>query len=66
MPTSGNVTIPEGQNVVLDMDLTLDSLMVNGELRCANKNLRLSAKSIMVHGHFMCGTEVTLSIPSLP
>lgn len=56
VPTSGDVTIAAGQQVTLDMDVTLEELTVNGDLSCADKDLRLSARIIMVHGRMDCGS----------
>lgn len=56
LPTSGDVTISAGQQITLDQNLTLNSLTIVGELACANQDLALSAKWIMVHGRFACGT----------
>lgn len=56
LPTSGSVTIAEGESIILDQSLNLDDLTINGELVCDNKDLALSANWIMVHGRFACGT----------
>ena len=36
--------------------MTLDELTINGDLSCADKDLRLSARIIMVHGRMDCGS----------
>ena len=59
LPTSGDVTITAGQVITLDQNLTLNSLTITGELSCANQNLALTAKWIMVHGRFACGTAAS-------
>jgi cell surface hyaluronidase len=57
LPITGSVTIPEGQSIVLDVNLALSDLTISGELTCADKNLALSADWIMVHGKFACGSR---------
>jgi parallel beta-helix repeat protein len=51
LPSAGaNLTIPTGKKVLLDTSVALGALEVQGELRFANQDLELRAKSIMVHG----------------
>lgn len=51
VPTSGTVTIPAGQTIQLDMDVTLTRLFINGKLRAKrDKDVDLTAKSIIVDG----------------
>jgi cell surface hyaluronidase len=51
LPTAGaNLTIPTGKKVLLDTSANLGALEIQGELRFANQDLELRAKSIMVHG----------------
>ncbi|MFN3266058.1 MAG: G8 domain-containing protein [Deinococcales bacterium] len=51
VPTAGaNLTIPAGKKVLLDTSVDLGALEIRGELRFANQDLELRAKSIMVHG----------------
>ncbi|BCE00022.1 G8 domain-containing protein [Marinicellulosiphila megalodicopiae] len=59
VPANGSsVTITKNMKVMLDQNITLKSLQINGELRCAEQNLNITADSIMVHGEFTCGTEL--------
>jgi G8 domain len=53
--TTGAITIPAGETVVLDTNLSLKSLTIYGKLVCANKNLNVQSNWIMVHGEFECG-----------
>jgi cell migration-inducing and hyaluronan-binding protein len=55
-PTTGAVTIPAGQTVILDTDVNLTSLTIDGELICADKDLAVKASWIAVHGLLRCGT----------
>ncbi len=55
-PVSGDITIERGQRLILDQDIDVDSLMVNGRLDCDTQDLSISAQWIMVHGDFICGT----------
>ena len=55
-PASGAVTIPAGETVILDTNVTLTSLTIDGELICAAKDLAASANWIAVHGLLQCGT----------
>lgn len=55
-PRTGSVTINKGQRLVLDQDLSLDSFTINGKVECDSKDLNISARWIMVHGDFICGT----------
>jgi len=58
VPQAGTqVTIPAGQRVVLDTDIDVSGLQINGELICAERNLNVRARWIMVHGLLQCGTE---------
>ncbi len=62
LPTSGSVTIDAGQSIVLDQNLDLTDLTINGELVCASADLSVSANWIMVHGDqgkFTCGTKLS-------
>ncbi len=65
LPSTGSVTIPAGQSIVLDQNLNLTDLTINGELACADKNLALSSNWIMVHGKFTCGTKAAPFTKSL-
>ena len=58
-PATGNITIESGQHLILDQDINVDSLTINGRLDCADENLSISARWIMVHGNFICGTPET-------
>jgi len=55
-PTTGSVTIPAGQQVLLDTDLALSDLTIEGDVVCADRDLAVSADWIMVHGLLRCGT----------
>jgi hypothetical protein len=57
LPTTGSVVIPAGQIVILDTNVTLSSLQIDGTLVCADKDLNVSADWIMVHGLLQCGTS---------
>jgi hypothetical protein len=57
LATTGDVTIAAGQSIILDRNIDLASLTVNGELVCADKNLSISASWISVHGRLVCGTR---------
>ena len=58
VPAAGTqVTIPVGQRVILDTDIDVSGLQINGELICAERNLNVRARWIMVHGLLQCGTE---------
>lgn len=54
--TTGNVTIPAGSDVVLNTNVDLDVLTINGKLSCAAQNLNVKARAILVMGSFTCGT----------
>jgi len=55
-PTRGDVTIPAGARVLLDTNLNVDELMIMGAVTCADRNLKVAARAIIVHGSFECGT----------
>ena len=57
LPTTGTVTVPAGQTVILDTNLDVTGLIINGTLRCGNRNLRIEARYILVNGTFRCGTH---------
>ncbi len=55
-----NVVIPAGKTVILDSKVNVQSLTVEGTLTCANGNIAIEAKWIMVMGNnarFLCGTK---------
>ncbi|MET1259868.1 G8 domain-containing protein [Flagellimonas sp. DF-77] len=55
-----SVVIPEGQTILLDMDTpSLGSLEIHGELRFVDRDVRLTARWIMVHGLLQIGTAET-------
>ena len=57
VPSAGDsVTIPSGTQVILDTDIDVASLTINGTLYCGEQDLSVSAKWIMVHGLLQCGT----------
>ncbi len=55
-PVSGDITIERDQRLILDQDIEVSSLTINGRLDCAAQDLSISAGWIMVHGDFICGT----------
>lgn len=55
-PTTGDVTIPQGQTVVLDTNLNLSGLIINGTLKCGDVGIQMTARYILVNGTFRCGT----------
>jgi cell surface hyaluronidase len=57
-PTTGSVTIPAGQSVLLDTNLNLKNLTINGSVMCANKSLNLQSGWILVQGKLECGTNL--------
>lgn len=58
VPAKGaNVVIPAGQTVILDTNINIATLTVNGNLICGEQNLDVTAKWIMVHGVLQCGTD---------
>lgn len=58
-PTTGAVVIPLGENVLLDVNLNLTTLFILGRVVCANKDMSVNARWIMVHGELQCGTATT-------
>ena len=57
VPAAGaDVRIPRGKIVLLDRDIDVSNLAIDGELICAERDLNVTAKSIMVHGLLQCGT----------
>ncbi len=57
VPQDGaKVTIPRGQTVILDRDIVTTSITVNGALICADQDLSVRSRWIMVHGLLECGT----------
>ena len=58
-PTTGAVVIPLGENVLLDVNLNLTTLSILGRVVCANKDMSVNARWIMVHGELQCGTATT-------
>ncbi len=52
-----DIVIPRGQTILLDSNVSAATLTVNGTLICDNRDLDLSARWIMVHGTFQCGTD---------
>ncbi|MEM1337117.1 MAG: G8 domain-containing protein [Bacteroidota bacterium] len=59
VPTAGeNIVIPEGKTIVLDVHTpNLGSLEIDGNLIFQDKEIRLTARWIMVHGLLQIGTE---------
>ena len=58
-PTTGSVTIPAGETVLLDTNLNLANLSIAGKVVCADKNLSIQSGWIMVTGTLVCGTPTT-------
>ena len=57
VPGSGEiVTIDGSKSVLLDTDIDVDGLIINGSLICANRDINIRARYIMVHGLLQCGT----------
>lgn len=56
-PTTGSVTIPAGESVLLDTNLNLTNLSILGQVVCANKDLSIRSGWIMVNGILECGTQ---------
>ena len=56
-PTTGDVTIPAGETVVLDTDLNLTSLTIDGIVECGTNAVKIKARWILVNGTFRCGTH---------
>jgi hypothetical protein len=60
LATTGDVRIERGQVVILNTDLDLNTLTIEGYLVCARQDLNIKAKWIMVHGtggKFVCGSR---------
>lgn len=58
IPAPGtDVTIPAGQRVMLDTNISVASLQIDGELICTDRDLNIKARWISVSGLFQCGTE---------
>ena len=55
LPTTGDVTVPAGVTVVLDTDLNLDGLTIEGRVLCGDRSVRIRARWILVKGVFRCG-----------
>lgn len=58
LPTIGNVTVNAGQTILLDTDVQLGGLQINGTVVCADQDLSIYARWIMIHGagKLQCGT----------
>lgn len=58
VPADGaSVTIPAGKAVLLDRDVSLANLTVNGTLVFARRDVLLEADWVLVHGAMQVGTE---------
>lgn len=61
LPSSTHFVIPQGNDVVIDKDLDVRLLTINGKMRCPKSgDFSISAEGIHVHGVgalFECGTE---------
>ena len=56
VPSAGDsVTISTEQTIILDSDVDLASLTINGTLYCGELDVSVRAKWIMVHGLLQCG-----------
>ncbi len=57
IPGNGaDVTIAAGKTVLLDQNIQVRNLTVEGTLVCANKDLVIDAEQIIVRGQMRCGT----------
>ncbi|MGL4177984.1 MAG: G8 domain-containing protein [Dermatophilaceae bacterium] len=60
VPAAGaRVTVPAGKTVILDAEVEVGHLTVNGTLACPTGRtgpLAITARSVMVHGTFACGS----------
>jgi len=57
VPAAGaNVSIPEGRTVLLDTDVSVGSLTIEGELQFEDKPLALSAREVHVSGTWRIGS----------
>ena len=53
---NADVVVQEDQNLILDQDIEVDNLTINGQVTCADKDINIKARSIMVHGGILkCG-----------
>ncbi len=50
------VTINADQAVLLDTNIDVEGLVINGSLICDNRDINIRARWIMVHGLLQCGT----------
>ncbi|MCW2928264.1 MAG: hypothetical protein JWM86_2232 [Thermoleophilia bacterium] len=58
VPAEGSsVTIPAGMSVLLDQDVSLQNLTINGTLQFNRQDLLLEADWVLVHGALYVGTE---------
>ena len=56
----GDLTIQSGETVVIDTDLDVGVLTINGTLACSNSytdNIKIKAATIFVNGVFECGSS---------
>ena len=58
-PAGAAIVIPADRTVVLDQNVELGSLVINGALVFADKDLSLSATSILVRGRLTVGTAAS-------
>jgi len=56
-PTTGNVTIPVGTTAILDTNLDLTGLTINGTVKCGNTSVAIDARYILVNGTLRCGSH---------
>ena len=54
--TGERVTIDADKSVLLDANIDVEGLVINGSLICANRDINIRARWIMVHGLLQCGT----------
>ena len=59
LPTTGDVVVPAGVEVVLDTDLVLETLVIDGTVRCGGASVSIEARWILINGAFECGTRRT-------
>lgn len=56
-PSAGSdVVVGAGKTVILDRSVNVRTLRVDGTLICADRDLRVRAGSVMVHGILRCGS----------
>ncbi len=54
--TGERVIVPHGKSVLLDTDIDVEGLVIHGSLICADRDINIRARWIMVHGLLQCGS----------